>query len=108
MSGDLPQPIAEFGTDRFVNREMSWLDFNARVLALAVNPDTPLLERAKFLAIFTSNGDEFFQVRVAGLMEQVESGVTTRTADGRTPAQQLREQNLQQQPQWMRSYHHAP
>ena len=91
MSGDLPQPIAEFGTDRFVSREMSWLDFNARVLALAVNPDTPLLERAKFLAIFTSNGDEFFQVRVAGLMEQVESGVTTRTADGRTPAQQLRE-----------------
>ena len=75
MSGDLPQPIAEFGTDRFVNREMSWLDFNARVLALAVNPDTPLLERAKFLAIFTSTGDEFFQVRVAGLMEQVESGV---------------------------------
>ncbi|MEZ5371574.1 MAG: polyphosphate kinase 1 [Microthrixaceae bacterium] len=91
MAADPVTGVTEFGPERFVNRELSWLDFNARVLALASNPDTPLLERAKFLAIFTSNGDEFFQVRVAGLMEQVESGVTARTADGRTPAQQLRE-----------------
>ena len=74
---------------RYLNRELSWLDFNARVLALAEDPDTPLLERAKFLAIFTQNLDEFFQVRVAGLKEQVIAGLGATSADGRTPAQQL-------------------
>src|SRR6187431_1668073 len=75
--------------ERFINRELSWLDFNARVLALAENPLVPLLERAKFLAIFSSNLDEFFQVRVAGLKDQVFAGVGSRTPDGRTPSKQL-------------------
>ena len=77
--------------DRFLNRELSWLDFDARVLALASNPDVPLLERAKFVAIFSQNLDEFFQVRVAGLKDQVAAGLGKQTADGRTAAQQLRE-----------------
>ncbi len=73
----------------YLNRELSWLDFNARVLALASDPNVPLLERAKFLAIFSQNLDEFFQVRVAGLKDQVAAGVSATTPDGRTPAQQL-------------------
>ena len=76
---------------RYLNRELSWLDFNARVLALADDPAVPLLERAKFLAIFSQNLDEFFQVRVAGLKEQVIAGVGATAPDGRTPAQQLLE-----------------
>ncbi len=79
------------GDGRLLNRELSWLDFNARVLALAENPSVPLLERAKFLAIFSQNLDEFFQVRVAGLMDQVAASITGETPDGRTPAQQLLE-----------------
>jgi polyphosphate kinase len=76
---------------RLLNRELSWLDFNARVLALAERDDVPLLERAKFLAIFSQNTDEFFQVRVAGLKDQVAAGIVAPTPDGRTPAQQLLE-----------------
>ncbi len=76
---------------RYLNRELSWLDFNERVLALAEDENVPLLERAKFLAIFSENLDEFFQVRVAGLKEQVSAGIGTTTPDGRTPAQQLLE-----------------
>jgi polyphosphate kinase len=74
---------------RYLNRELSWLDFNARVLALAEDPSTPLLERAKFLAIFSQNLDEFFQVRVAGLKDQVAAGVRSRSPDGRTAVEQL-------------------
>jgi len=76
---------------RLLNRELSWLDFDERVLAMAERDDVPLLERAKFLAIFSQNLDEFFQVRVAGLKDQVAAGITAPTPDGRTPAQQLLE-----------------
>ncbi|MEV4542396.1 RNA degradosome polyphosphate kinase [Micromonospora echinaurantiaca] len=67
--------------DRFFNRELSWLDFNARVLALAEDPRTPLLERAKFLAIFASNLDEFYMVRVAGLKRRLQAGLPVRGGD---------------------------
>jgi polyphosphate kinase len=71
--------------ERFRNRELSWLDFNARVLDLADDPAVPLLERVKFLAIFSSNLDEFFQVRVAVLRDQVAAGITRTSPDGRSP-----------------------
>jgi polyphosphate kinase len=76
--------------DRYLNRELSWLDFNARVLALAEDTSLPLLERAKFLAIFASNLDEFYMVRVAGLKRRDEMGLSVRSADGLTPREQLR------------------
>jgi polyphosphate kinase len=84
-------PSLGLGTspERFLNRELSWLDFNQRVLKLAEDPHVPLLERAKFLAIFSSNLDEFFQVRVAGLKDQVAANLTTTSPDGRTAAEQL-------------------
>ena len=76
--------------DRYLNRELSWLDFNGRVLALAADTSLPLLERAKFLAIFASNLDEFYMVRVAGLKRRDEMGLSVRSADGLTPREQLR------------------
>ena len=76
-------------SERLLNRELSWLDFNTRVLALADDERVPLLERVKFSAIFSSNLDEFFQVRVAALKDQVAAGITRPSPDGRTPAQQL-------------------
>jgi polyphosphate kinase len=76
-------------TARLFNRELSAVDFHARVLELASDEATPLLERVKFCAIFSSNIDEFFQVRVAGLLEQAESGLAMRSADGLTPQQTL-------------------
>ncbi len=75
--------------DRFLNREVSWLDFNARVLALARDHGTPLLERAKFLAIFASNLDEFYMVRVAGLKRRQSTGLGVRSADGLSTRRQL-------------------
>ncbi|WP_068189659.1 RNA degradosome polyphosphate kinase [Mycobacterium sp. UM_CSW] len=82
ISDELPE-------DRYLNRELSWLDFNARVLALADDNSLPLLERAKFLAIFASNLDEFYMVRVAGLKRRDEMGLSVRSADGLTPREQL-------------------
>ena len=73
----------------YFNRELSWLEFNRRVLAEALDKRTPLLERLKFMAIFSSNLDEFFMVRVAALKKQVAAGVTKLSADGRNPRQQL-------------------
>ncbi len=73
----------------YLNRELSWLDFNARVLHEAADERNPLLERAKFLAIFAGNLDEFFQVRIAGLRQQVAAGGVKRSPDGRTPVEQL-------------------
>ncbi|OFJ54738.1 RNA degradosome polyphosphate kinase [Mycolicibacterium grossiae] len=84
---NLPEPLPD---DRYLNRELSWLDFNARVLALAADPSLPLLERAKFLAIFSSNLDEFYMVRVAGLKRRDEMGLSVRSADGLSPREQLR------------------
>ncbi len=80
----------ELPEDRYLNRELSWLDFNARVLALAADTSLPLLERAKFLAIFASNLDEFYMVRVAGLKRRDEMGLSVRSADGLSPREQLR------------------
>ncbi len=77
--------------ERFLNRELSWLDFNERVLQLATEPGIPLLERAKFCAITCTNLDEFFQVRVAALKDQIIAGVDRPGADGRSPAQTLAE-----------------
>lgn len=76
---------------RIINRELSWLDFNARVLAMASDTGTPLLERCRFVSICSSNLDEFFQIRVAALKGQVEGDVRTVTPDGRDPLQQLNE-----------------
>ncbi|MBE9125783.1 MULTISPECIES: polyphosphate kinase 1 [unclassified Coleofasciculus] len=73
----------------YFNRELSWLEFNCRVLHEATDSRTPLLERLKFTSIFSSNLDEFFMVRVAGLKQQVEAGVSVLTPDGRTPSDQL-------------------
>src|SRR5258707_7574272 len=75
---------------RYLNRELSWLDFNARVLALAENASLPLLERAKFLAIFSSNLDEYFQVRVSGLKDQLAAGIRPTSPEGMDQVEQLR------------------
>jgi len=73
----------------YFNRELSWLDFNLRVLELAEDPQVPLLERTKFASIYASNLDEYFMVRVAGLHDQIEAGVERAAIDGRTPSQTL-------------------
>jgi polyphosphate kinase len=81
---------ADLGSpDNYFNRELSWLDFNLRVLELAEDSGQPLLERTKFASIYTSNLDEFFMVRVAGLHDQIEAGVERPGIDGRTPSQTL-------------------
>ena len=90
LESDLP-------SDRFLDRELSWLAFNKRVLELAEDPGLPLLDRTKFLAIFASNLDEFFMVRVAGLKRRIATGIAVRAASGLTPREVL--ENI-----WERSY----
>ncbi len=85
-----PDPLSALGSDRFSNRELSWLEFGARLLDLSADERVPLLERVKFLAIFSEGLDEFFQVRVAGLKDQVDAGLRTRSADGLRPSEALR------------------
>ena len=82
-----PEPITS--VDRFLDRELSWLAFNQRVLELAEDDRLPVLERAKFLAIFASNLDEFFMVRVAGLKRRIATGIAVRAANGHTPREVL-------------------
>ncbi|WP_096589389.1 polyphosphate kinase 1 [Calothrix sp. NIES-2098] len=90
----------------YINRELSWLEFNNRVLHEACDQRTPLLERLKFLAIFTSNLDEFFMVRVAGLKQQVEAKVSQLSPDGRTPQQQLDDIRFTLSPQVTKQHQH--
>src|SRR5918994_6989486 len=85
----LPTTVGASVEDGPVDRELSWLRFNQRVLELAEDPTLPLLERARFLAIFASNLDEFFMVRVAGLKRRIAAGVAVRAASGLMPREQL-------------------
>src|SRR5450631_3308916 len=81
--GDLHDPSL------YVNRELSWLDFNDRVLQLAEDERVPLLERVKFCAIYTTNLDEFYMVRVAGLRDQIDAGVENPSQDGSSPSETI-------------------
>jgi polyphosphate kinase len=93
--GPTPEPAAVppdlKAPELYANRELSWIAFNQRVLELAEDPSQPLMERVKFAAIFTSNLDEFFMIRVAGVHDQVEAGVNKRGVDGRSPVEVLSE-----------------
>ena len=79
----------KINNETYINRELSWIDFNKRVLELATEEETPLLEKIKFSSIFSNNLDEFFMVRVASLKSQVEGGISKRSQDGKSPEEQL-------------------
>src|ERR687892_783968 len=87
----MPKNLPEFPQESYLNRELSWLEFNARVLEEAADATNPVLERLKFLSIFSSNLDEFFEVRVAGLQQQLYAGLEPQDypADGMAPDAQL-------------------
>ena len=87
----LPDSQPDLPSDRFLDRELSWLDFNRRVLELSEDPDVPLLERVNFLSIFASNLDEFFMVRVASLKRRIATGIAVQSASGRSPQEVLQE-----------------
>jgi polyphosphate kinase len=106
---DATPGVAAFGPSRFFNRELSWLQFNRRVLEEAENERHPLLERLRFLSISSSNLDEFYMVRVAGLRGQVLAGIETPSVDGLTPVEQLEQINrsvaeltAEQQENWVK------
>src|SRR5882762_5065350 len=87
--GEAEESVSALPADRFLDREASWLEFNLRVLELAEDPTVPLLERARFLAIFSDNLDEFFMVRVAGLKRRIAAGVAVTSASGQQPREIL-------------------
>src|SRR3954452_19604064 len=86
-----PQPVqpGDIAPEEFLNRDLSWLEFNRRVLHEALDERTPLLERVRFLGIFGSNLDEYFMKRIGGLKRQIAAGVMTPSPDGMTPRQTL-------------------
>src|SRR6202022_3941953 len=86
----------------YVNRELSWLDFNDRVLQLAEDESVPLIERVKFLAIYTTNLDEFFMIRVAGLHDQIEARIDARGPDGLSPTETVERLSAQLRTQYRR------
>src|SRR5580765_7409791 len=89
LSGTFEEPLTSRFSEpeNFTNRELSWLEFNRRVLEEAQDPTQPLIERVKFLTIFSSNLDEFFEIRVAGIKQQIESETSDVAADGLSPTE---------------------
>ena len=79
----------KINNETYINREVSWIDFNKRVLELAIAEETPLLEKIKFSSIFSNNLDEFFMVRVASLKSQVDGGISKKSQDGLSAKEQL-------------------
>jgi polyphosphate kinase len=106
LSSDISQRISFTDPQHYFNRELSWLEFNRRVLHEALDDRTPLLERLKFMAIFGSNLDEYFMVRVAGLKQQVEANVRKLTPDGRSPQEQLNDISAVLKPMITEQHHH--
>ncbi len=106
LASDISQRISFTDPQHYFNRELSWLEFNRRVLHEALDNRTPLLERLKFMAIFGSNLDEYFMVRIAGLKQQVEANVRKLTPDGRSPQEQLNDISAVLKPMIAAQHHH--